>query len=179
MSKEESQPLCGRCKKPLENVPCKACNGQGYYKEWVVTKKVCHFCNGSGQVLRCPDEAKHIFEDFKIPKNINTERIYQTFRKGKPFTHPSAQTYGLAKPPDTKVIPPPWAPNYPNPWHPNHPLNPNNPNSPIARNLSKPDFPNNPFNWNNPASARKNANWGPQWRLPGGPSTDAPPPKKK
>jgi hypothetical protein len=182
MSDKEPKPVCPRCGKQLQNVPCEACDGKGEFSEWLVVKRECRFCMGSGQVLRCPDELKHIQDDFKVAKELDTKSLFQSFRKGNPFTPKPPKVGEDIKKPSTQKIPPPWDRKYPDPWHPNHPLNPqnpynpNNPRSPFRQGL-KPNFPQNPFNWNNPSQARRNANWGPKGRLPGGPTTNAPPPE--
>jgi hypothetical protein len=163
MSKTKSTPLCDKCKKPLEDITCPACNGTGFYLGPFGAKKQCQNCKGSGRVLKCPDEMKHILEDLGVALPLDPKPIYNSFLKGKPFVLPSEE----------KIIPP-WHSDYPKPWHPNHPLNPNNPlnpNSPI-----KPGgvIRNSPFNRNQ--YAQKNSGLNQRGRLPGEIGTDAPPP---
>ncbi len=151
-----SAQVCDHCGKQLKNVPCSVCDGKGYYREWVIFKKDCEMCSGSGRVLRCPDELKHIIEDLKLPPKYETRSIYKNFQKNtspKPLTTTLKTPLITPKPPVQPQIPPPWHPSYPNPWHPMHPRNPRNqPFSPL--NPNSPTNPNNPLNPNNPINRR-------------------------
>ena len=154
---------CDRCGKQLKFSDCNVCDGEGYFREWLVFKTVCEVCSGSGKILRCPDEYKHIREDFKLSPKFRSDALYKNFQNRSLPRPPSSFNSRLAgKKPDKPNVPPPWHRNYPNPWHPMHPRNPNNqPFNPANRN--------SPFNPNNPLNRR----------LPGDPSTDPPDPKKK
>jgi len=158
-SKPKLIPLCEKCRKPLENTACPACDGSGYYQESPEDVQECKHCNGSGRVLKCPDELKHILDDLGIVITADPGPIYNSFQRGKTFVLTSGH----------KIIPP-WHSDYPKPWHPNHPLNPNNPLNPNSP-INPVGLRDNPFNWNN--DAQKNS------RLPGDAGTDAPPPVKK
>jgi hypothetical protein len=149
-----SSEICGRCTKPLKEAACSACGGRGSYPVWIFFSRECGVCDGSGRVLRCPDEYGHILEDLNLPTRHTARSLYRDFRGIRPQAAPSAVEKQLAttRPSPQPKIPPPWHPSYPFPWHPGHPRNPRNqlfnpmnPNSP-----TNPANPLSPLNPNNP-----------------------------
>lgn len=151
-------PSCDRCGKPLKYAPCAACGARGSYRDWMIFKRECAACSGSGRVLRCPDELQHIFEDLRLPAKLGAKSVYRSFQRGAAGKAPSGAQAPrpILKPPAKQPIPPPWSASYPNPWHPMHPRNPRNqpfhplnPNSP-----TNPNNPMNPLNPNNPLNRK-------------------------
>lgn len=157
--KENSKNVCDKCGSKIKYFQCSACGGSGYYREWIFFKRDCGLCSGTGKVLRCPNEFKHIIEDLKLSRTLSTNSLYRNFRTNAPRRTTLGQTNLL---PDTSFsrtqIPPPWHASYPNPWHPfhpnnprNQPFNPVNPNSPNnPNNINNPNNPMNPMNRHNP-----------------------------
>jgi hypothetical protein len=147
---------CDRCGTPLENTECRVCNGKGYYRELLIFKTDCEACSGSGRVLRCPNEYRHILDDLNLSSNYSARSIYKGFQNST-FPKPKSgfNTRLTGTKPGQPQVPPPWHPSYPNPWHPMHPRNPRNqpfnplnPNSPT--NPMNPRNPHHPLNPNNP-----------------------------
>lgn len=148
----DSTPTCDRCRKPLADLPCRACGGRGTYRRWLLFQRQCAVCAGRGRSLRCPDELRHIAEDLKLPPGRRADAVYRQFKRVPPAASSSLPRPG---PPGRRAIPPrvppPWDASYPNPWHPMHPRNPRNqPFSPL--NPNSPTSPNNPLNPLNPNS---------------------------
>jgi hypothetical protein len=151
--------VCLICAKELKPAVCKVCDGKGYYRVWLVIKRDCAICSGSGRALRCPNEYQHVIKDLNFSQQYSANSLYKNFRK-----MPLPKTPSVAKKPVRPIlrpqrpqVPPPWHPSYPSPWHPMHPrnprnqpLNPLNPNSPNnPNNPMKPLNPMNPLNPNN------------------------------
>ena len=82
------QNRCTHCESPLQKISCRACNGKGFIRTWLIFKDECWVCSGHGFRLRCPDELSH----------------------GPGYLPPSAQ-------PDA-AQPRPWYFNHPYLWHP-------------------------------------------------------------
>ncbi len=139
--------VCNHCGKQLKYVACGTCDGQGYYREWIIFKKECEVCSGSGMVSRCPDEHQHIIENLNLSPRSSTKPLYRNFQKSALPKIPSKPKIPLpTKRPTPPKIPPPWLQPF-NPLNPNSPNNPNNPMNPMS-----PRNPNNPMNPNNPNS---------------------------
>lgn len=133
--------LCEKCKKPLQLTACSACDGKGYQREWLLFKRDCEVCQGTGRVLRCPDAYQHALDSLKAFKGINPSPISPAKWNGK-ITSLSSNSLKTRVPPKQPQVPPPWLqPN--NPMNPNSPLNPNNPLNPNS--LRNPNNPNSPL----------------------------------
>jgi hypothetical protein len=162
-NRASSTQTCDRCGEQLKRVACGACDGKGYYREWIIFKKECMACSGSGRILRCPNEYRHVVKDLNLSPKLGTKPLYRGFRKSpspkisssiavsRTITTPPARRT-IIRPPARPHIPPPWHPSYPNPWHPMHPRNPRNqPFNPLNPNSpTNPNNPMNPMNPNNP-----------------------------
>lgn len=125
-------PVCERCHKPLVSASCGGCGGKGYYRKLLVSKNQCQMCHGSGTRLRCPDEFRHVCEDFRIPGKLKESPAYRSFRGGLAYKVPASVRPAAPSPPPGFTIPPPWHPSYPFPWHPAHPRSLNNPANPAS-----------------------------------------------
>lgn len=117
---------CSSCGKPLSHQACIACEGSGFTRELALIKRECTVCHGSGRVLRCEDEFKHIVDDFKASRPVgihDSDQPPQHRRTREPHEHSPLDTI-----PRYSVLPE-------NPWNLNVLNLPVKPGSPHSTNI--------------------------------------------
>ena len=88
------QNQCTHCDNLLRKVSCRACDGKGFIRKWLVFKDECWVCSGHGFRLRCPDELSHGPGYLSPAAQPEPTRSRAWYSSQPHFWHPASQRYG-------------------------------------------------------------------------------------
>ena len=68
------KPFCHVCGKSLEPRICWNCEGAGYTRRFLIFKRTCRVCKGSGALMQCPDHWAHVGSTLRSSPSLSGKK---------------------------------------------------------------------------------------------------------